>query len=332
MQLGISITICTYNGVERISKAIFSIAKQKSLSSNDIELIIVDNASTDDTLQYCKLLLEEISFPFEIQLLVEIKSGAVHARNLALKKAKYKWLLICDDDNELEENYLANAISILSNNSKIGALGGRGIAMFNIEKPIWFDKYCSSYAVEKQNEVDGKIERFNASLYGAGTFFNAEILKKIYVSGFKNIMIGPDKHNLTRGEDTEWCYLLLLYKYEIWYSSKLIFKHHLTNNRLNWSYYLKLKKGIASGAGLLFGYHFLLNKNKHSNLLFLIQYSLQLFKQMFLYIKCFIKMSIVRNKETELGFEIISSKLKSFVNNFYTSFNSYKCLIKLIQY
>lgn len=330
MQAGVSIAICTYNGKERITKAIISIAAQKEISRELVELIIVDNDSTDGTLEYCKQLINYIDFPFDIQFLQENKPGAVNARNKALSKAKYKWMLICDDDNELDENYLFNAFEILSNNNKIGALGACGIAVFEQQEPEWFKKYCSSYAVEKQNIVNGKIEKYNASLYGAGSFFNAEILKKVYESGFHNIMTGPNKNKLTRGEDTEWCYLLLLHQYEIWYSSNLTFKHYLSTNRLNWKYYLNLKKGIASGAALLFCYHYLLKKNNRNAASFFASYFKQVIFNYALYAKCLVKKNFKNTNQIELGLVISKEKMGSFSKNILLAYSSYKNIIRLL--
>ena len=331
MQFGISITICTYNGKQRIQKAIASIANQKLYNPEYVELIIVDNASIDGTVEYCEMILKAINLKMRYRILLEPKAGAVNARYKALQAAQYNWLLICDDDNELDENYISNAISILSTNAKIGALGGKGIAVFEIAKPNWFDKYCSSYAVEKQNDTNGKIKKYNAALYGAGTFFNVSALKKIYASGFNTVMIGPNKKALTRGEDTEWCYLLLLQNLEMWYSGNLLFKHYLNKERITWAYYLELKKGIANGAALLFSYHYILQNNNISSVFYFVKYLKQTLLHTLLYIKYFGYKVISNANEKQLAFVIAQSKMKSFYYNFFASYQSFKRIKKMVE-
>lgn len=312
MKFGCTIAICTYNGSEKITKAINSIAHQKNIEPSNVELIVVDNASTDNTLNLCKLYIQEINFPYQVSFISEPKSGAIYARLKALHFAKYQWLLICDDDNELDPQYISLGLDILNKNKNIGALGGYGIEVLYTSKPKWFDKYSKSYAVQKQNFEDGKINKLDASIYGAGTFFNVQVLKENYNKGFINVMIGPNKNELSRGEDTEWCYLLLLNKKEIWYNHQLKFKHHLNNERISWSYYVQLKKGIASGSALLFSYHHLLKSKNKSSILFIYKYLNQILYLSILFLKCLIKRLYIKNNDFNLGYIIIRAKMISF--------------------
>ena len=331
MQQGISIALCTYNGSKRVENTLLSILAQKGIFFSKFELLIIDNASTDNTAEVCQNILENKKFNGSYRIILEPKPGAINARLKALKEAKFKWLLICDDDNVLDENYLSKGLSILESNKQIGALGGKGIASFEIEKPIWFDKYHSSYAVGKQNTISGKIEKYNAALYGAGTFFNKNILKLIFETDYKALMIGPNQKNLTRGEDTEWCYLLNLLGYEIWYDESLSFIHHFNKERLTWNYYLNLKKGIASGAGLLYSYHFILNNNKRKTYNYFANYFQETIKFLLLYLKLALNYMFKKSKSSddELGVVIAKYKLKSFLCNFIKSYKNFNDLKKI---
>jgi glycosyltransferase involved in cell wall biosynthesis len=69
---GISIVICTYNGVKRLQptlEAIFKLTIQQDLSW---ELIIVDNASTDNTSSLCIDLIEKHQFQNKVKILAMI--------------------------------------------------------------------------------------------------------------------------------------------------------------------------------------------------------------------------------------------------------------------
>lgn len=333
MKSGVSIALCTYNRGEKIKPTLLSIFKQKQINFSKFELLIIDNASTDNTSRICQKFITENHFLGTYKIIKEPNPGAVNARLRATKEASFKWILICDDDNELDENYLEISLKILEQNRHIGALGGKGIAGFEAAKPIWFDKHSSSYAVGEQNAICGQLSQYNPALYGAGTFFNNEALLKIFSTGFNAIMIGPNQQNLTRGEDTEWCYLLKLMGYEIWYDESLKFIHHFNKERLNWDYYLRLKKGIASGAGLLFSYHFLLMNNKGKLYNYFAKYFQQTIKLLLLYFKLSLKKSFnkIKNSEDELGFVIVKHKLKSFVFNFNKAYKNYIIVKELIK-
>lgn len=99
----ISIIMPTYNRGYIIDKAIKSILNQ---TYSDFELIIVDDGSTDNT--------EEIVKSFNDKRIKFIKldknSGASHARNIGIQKAKGEYITFNDSDDciinsKLEEQY-----------------------------------------------------------------------------------------------------------------------------------------------------------------------------------------------------------------------------------
>lgn len=51
---GISVIICCYNSGERIESALKSVISQNNIENINIELILVDNNSCDDTVQRVK--------------------------------------------------------------------------------------------------------------------------------------------------------------------------------------------------------------------------------------------------------------------------------------
>ena len=132
---GISIVICTYNGINRLGPTLLSIFSQQLTSDISWELIIVDNASTDNTTDFCRKMIESSAFGNKSRSVFESKQGCNHARLKGLQEVKYRWLLFCDDDNHLFPDYLEQAWSILNNNENIGVLGGIGIPLFEDQSP-----------------------------------------------------------------------------------------------------------------------------------------------------------------------------------------------------
>lgn len=243
---GISIVICTYNGVSRLEPTLKSIFALEIDNNIPWELLIIDNASSDNTFQFCEKLIEQNNFSNTTRILREPLAGCNYARHKGFNEASYKWLLFCDDDNILFPDYIKNAWPILLANSKIGVLGGQGLAIFEESKPEWFDRYSHTFAIGPQANKDGKINSSRAELYSAGTFFRKDLLLSYFNNNFSCAMVGRKGKEIFGGEDVEFCLLVQLLGFEIWYNSQLKFYHFMTKERMKWTYYLKLKAGISS--------------------------------------------------------------------------------------
>ena len=308
---------------------------QRVYSSLPWEIVIIDNASTDNTAEFCLKQKIQLKFEGNFRVVLEEKQGANHARLRALREARYKWILFCDDDNHLFVNYVQRGYDYLKNEKKIGALGGKGIPLFEDKKPPWFDRFSHSYAVGHQSNFNGRIQAFPASIYSAGSFFNKEALLKILDGDFSTIMIGPNEKQLTRGEDTEWCYLLQMKGYDLWYLDELNFYHSMTASRLKWEYYLRLKEGISLGTALTFTYIFFLKSKNKGIFFFLINYVISWLKALLVRSKFFFKKlfcsGIIQNKEYEVGEIILKAKLRSYSNNLIKALKHYRSILKAVK-
>ncbi len=87
----VSAIITTHNRIDLLPRAIKSVQEQTYPS---IELIVVDDASSDGTNEYChKQSLQYMHIPKE-----ESKGGN-HARNLGVLAAKGEYIAFLDDDD-----------------------------------------------------------------------------------------------------------------------------------------------------------------------------------------------------------------------------------------
>jgi len=331
---GISVVICTYNGIDRLEATLISVLKQKVSDDIKWELIIINNASTDSTSQFCSsFLLNHANF-ISWCVIDEMQPGLNFARLCGLRRASYNWVLFCDDDNHLFNNYLQNAWKIIQNNRSIGALGGFGIPIFEVEKPVWFDRYSHSFAVGPQAASNGKIFDNPSELYGAGTFFRKNPLMKIFTLGFNGIMTDRLGKKLTSGGDVEWCWLLQLLGYEIWFSDELKFYHVLPAVRLNWDYYLNLKEGIASGFGLMQAYYPFFYYKKPSLIDFYKEYIISFIRQFFLWLwfsfKVSINPSLYSFEKRTVGKKVINAKFFSLINNYLYSKKKFLTIKKVL--
>jgi glycosyltransferase involved in cell wall biosynthesis len=330
--LAVSIILCTYNGVSRLTQTLEYLCKLELLVGMELELIVVDNASIDETNIFCNNYLKQnATYPWKV--VYEAEPGLIHARQKGISESQFDILLFCDDDNYLVPSYVRIGADIMSKHIKIGALGGYGEPLFEGKKPDWFDNYHFSFAVGKQAEISGKINSKTAEIYGAASFWRKSALHYIKQNGIKTVLTGRRGNQLVSGDDVEWCYLVQLAGYEIWYEEKLKFKHLMTDARLTWNYYLKLKKGISAGSALLFPYGYLLHQKGQNNFLFSLSYWLKAGEIFIRYIFFIIKNGLFSSHsatQKELSAIILKSRMMSYFNNYKTSLKQFKKLQSII--
>lgn len=100
----VSIVIPTYNYGRFISDAIESALGQ---SHENIEVLVVDDGSTDDTATIVQQYGARLSyFPLTHQ-------GVSSVRNYGILKANGKYIVCLDSDDKLDENYVEKALALL---------------------------------------------------------------------------------------------------------------------------------------------------------------------------------------------------------------------------
>jgi len=96
-----SIIITCYNREKLISRCIRSALHQKNVNRFDYEIIVVDDFSTDKSLEKIE------DFDSLIKIIKNKKNyGLAYSRNIGIKKAKGKYVVMLDSDDYLAENFL----------------------------------------------------------------------------------------------------------------------------------------------------------------------------------------------------------------------------------
>ena len=92
----VSVIIPVYNVEKYISEAIESVLNQSLI---DIEVILIDDGSTDNSLLICEQFLQKES---RIKLLKQKNSGVSNARNNGLNLAIGKYVFFMDSDDTID--------------------------------------------------------------------------------------------------------------------------------------------------------------------------------------------------------------------------------------
>jgi glycosyltransferase involved in cell wall biosynthesis len=240
-KLGVSIILCCHNSAKRLPETLSHL--QKQIVSPEIlwEVILVNNASTDDTSEVAKQIwISEIPF----KVVDEPNPGLIHARIKGFQEAQYEFVSFVDDDNWVDENWVKVVYQKMIEHPEVGALGGQSLPAFESKKPSWFDQFESSFAVGKQLEIEGEMP-YGKLLWGAGITIRKTAWVKLKENGYKPLLHGRRGKHIFSGEDSELCYSLLLDDWKLFYTPSLIFYHFMPDSRINWIYLSKLFRGFG---------------------------------------------------------------------------------------
>ena len=195
----LSIVVCTYNRSRLLKKCLDSILSQVT---NEIEIIIIDNNSSDDT----KRVVDSFSSKLpKVRYFFEPKIGLSHARNRGAKEANGDWLLYIDDDAIAFPNLLNRFIFICSNYD-FDCFGGTHIGYYDDPKPKWLNSefgnminplhqigYLSRplltgglFAIKKSSLIEVGLFNENLGMKGSNIGYaeEDEIQKKLLNKGF----------------------------------------------------------------------------------------------------------------------------------------------------
>lgn len=171
MKLGqVSAIITTKNEEEVVGRLIQSIKKQ---TFKNIEIILVDNNSTDKTLDIAKKMGVKV-YTFGTERSAQ--------RNFGAKKAKGNYLIFLDADMKLSTSVIGGCVQVCLDDKKIGAVAipEKSVASNFWEKVKAFER---SFYNEKGDEITD-----------AARFFTQEAFKK--AGGYDETITGPEDWDL----------------------------------------------------------------------------------------------------------------------------------------
>jgi alpha-1,3-rhamnosyltransferase len=111
----VSVCIITYNSAEYIIEALESVKLQ---SYQNIEIIVADDCSSDNTVEICKKWFSENGDRFiRFEVVVPPHNTGTSANyNRAVKSARGEWLKLLDGDDYLAENCIEDNLAYVSKN------------------------------------------------------------------------------------------------------------------------------------------------------------------------------------------------------------------------
>lgn len=114
----VSVVIPTFNGKHLLEKNIPSVIEALEISQLKYEIIVSDDASTDDTSSFIRNNFPEIIF-----LEKSINQGFSHTINLGIQKASYDLCMLLNNDICLDPNYFKSQLNHFKDEAVFGVMG-----------------------------------------------------------------------------------------------------------------------------------------------------------------------------------------------------------------
>ena len=184
----ISVVIATYNRAAIVLEATRSILHQ---THSNLELILVDDCSTDNTGSVLKSLMQEDD---RVKYLTTRRnSGCNIARNMGIEQAQGDYIAILDDDDIALPDRLAKQMDLMNLNPSVGLVASQILYFDRNRKPLF--PYPSKRTIRSFPTDPRKVfEDIYLGKYfipNPAIMVRAEILKEIKYPGFA--LGGADK-------------------------------------------------------------------------------------------------------------------------------------------
>ena len=134
--------VCTHNRAAYLRKALRSLAEQ-ALSPAAFEVVVVDNASTDET---PSVVREARDGGMGIVAVHEKRRGLAHARNAGLEASRAPFVAYLDDDAIATPAWLSTLLEVFEEERPVpGCAGGRIDPIWEAPRPAWLSDALLPY-------------------------------------------------------------------------------------------------------------------------------------------------------------------------------------------
>ncbi len=259
MSIGLSIIIVNWNGGELLQRAVESVITCPP--AVDYEIVIVDNASTDDSLALLRAsdLARTLRDAGSLRIVENQENrGFGQANNQAFAMTDAPLLLLLNPDTEVTAGSIDRLIATVQSDPQIGAAGPRLLnADGSVQISVWRNP-PSAWEILLSNlklylllprrfrgelllggHWDHSRERRVPMLSGAAMLVRRAVIEE--VGGF-------DERFHMYGEDNEWCLRIVRGGWQIVFQPEAVIRHHGAKSSLQrWNNLEKLRVQLEAG-------------------------------------------------------------------------------------
>ncbi|XID93094.1 glycosyltransferase family 2 protein [Paenibacillaceae bacterium WGS1546] len=227
-----TVAICTHNRAKDTAEAIGSVLLQ-DFDKKEIEIVVVDNGSTDDTAQMVNGLRHRHGA--RIRYVFEPKLGLSIARNRAIREACGEFILFLDDDALAASQWVRHIVDVFERDPAIGCVGGKIDPLWESGEPDWIPaEHRSVFTILDYSS--GVMEMPAPSIpYGANVAFRRSVFEEL--APFREDL-GRVGRSLLSSEESE-LIARLRAKHKVYYTPYAPVKHKIAKERTTKKWFLK---------------------------------------------------------------------------------------------
>jgi len=206
----ISVVMPGYNVEKTVGEDLEALLKQTKQFKEKVEIIFVDDGSTDNTVKVVKR--------FRIKVIKQIHAGPAVARNRGIKTAKGRIVIFLDADCKISKNWLKEIVKPFEDEK----IAGVGVRYETWNKYSWVARFVGYEIEQRQNKMDRDVD-FLASY---STAFRRNILLKL--GGF------DIKFKIASAEDNDLSYKIKNLGYKLVFLKNIFVYHKHPESLINY--------------------------------------------------------------------------------------------------
>jgi glycosyltransferase involved in cell wall biosynthesis len=258
----LSIIVFTYNSFDLIEKTLEHLNAAIRYSNIEHEIILVDNNSTDNTIELVEHFAQMNSI--EIKIIHNPKQGLSYSRIEGVKAASKEFICFIDDDNFISETWVETLKNIIVEYNP-DVIGCRTIGISDIPFPSWWEKYQGVYACGTRFKESGFLKNPLNKMWGAGLTARTKYIKPAL---FLMDLLCTDRigEKQMTGGDAELNYRMRLLGAKFYNSNELSLMHFMRAGRFTKKHLNNTREGNGLAGINLDVYKFLLTNKKRYKL------------------------------------------------------------------
>lgn len=180
-QISVSVIVLNWNGKHFLGRCLGSLLDQ---SYPDYEILLVDNGSTDRSVEFVK---ESFGKNATLRIIaLKENYGFCKGNNIGIKHANGDYIIILNNDTEVTESFITQLVRIAESNRQIGSVGCK---ILTKNRKIWFSQkftnggFIVPFFLQTlvENHIEAISGSFTANLANSGcaVLYRKSILDKL---------------------------------------------------------------------------------------------------------------------------------------------------------
>lgn len=185
----VSVIVPIYNAAPYLQETLDSILAS---TYRPIEVVMVDDGSTDNSLAIAKAYCEQHA---ECQVITQDNRGVSAARNTAIKAAKGTYILPVDADDKIADTFIQKSVDIMEENDNVRVVGCR-CWMFGVVNKEWELPTFSHALLARKNMIPATALYRKVDWESCGGYCEEEIYREDWDFWLSMMELGGTFHKL----------------------------------------------------------------------------------------------------------------------------------------